>query len=124
MATPNKDTAKEVYTPDHATRSVASAESVPSTASDGTDCSGFNVLAVTRTLGGAATECTFDLYYYDNNAWFKAVQSSDLVTDGLYTATDVDWFQQFNIAAVFRFKFVITAITGAGTVQVTENLSV
>jgi hypothetical protein len=125
MATPNKDAAKEVYTPDHRTRTQSSVDSVPALATDGVDCSGFNVLAVRRSLVGA-TSVDFTLYYYDNsgdnNGWFPVEVSTDLALAD-YDPTQNEYFQQYNIAGVYRYKFVLDTVVG-GTVRVTENLSI
>ena len=121
MATPNKDAAKEVYTPDHSTRTQSAIDSVPSLSTDGTDCSGFNVLAVTRKLL-VATSVDYSLYFFDNKAWILVEDSTGLDLSD-YDPTAPVFFQHYNISAVFRYKFVLTTVTG-GTVEVTENLSV
>jgi len=118
--TANKTAAKEVYTPDHSNRVVSAAESVPSLSTDGTDCSGFNVLAVSRTLT-LATTVDFALYYYDGAGWLVAEDSTALAVDD-YDPTAASFFQQYNIAGVFRYKFVVTATDG--TLRVAENLSI
>lgn len=121
MATPNRDAANEVYTPVTATRLVSSVpESTPSLVTDGTTCAGFNVLAVTRQLA-TATTVDFTLYYYDGNAWVL-VEDSTLLAAADYSPTGADFFQQYNISGVSRYKFVVASADG--TVRVTENLSV
>lgn len=121
MANPDRDTANLVYTPKTTTRTVSAAESVPSTDSDGTDCTGFNVLAVTRTLITAST-CDYTLYLYNGNEWVPAEVSTGLATDE-YDPTATSFYQQYSIAGALRFAFVITSITG-GDATVTENISV
>lgn len=121
MTTPNKEAAKEVYTPDHATRLVSAAEAVPNSPTDGVDCSGFNVLSLSRVLK-TATDAQFTLWFFDNKDWV-AVEDTTTLPIADYDPTETGFLQQYNIAGVFRYKTQITALTG-GNVQVTENLSV
>ena len=123
MATPDRDSAHEVYTPMHQTRPVTSGampEAAPSAALDGVDCKGSNLLAFTRKHATATTS-QYKIHFYDANGWFVAEDSSALSATN-YTPTNAVFFQQYNIGGIWRYK--ITMESADGDVTVVENISV
>jgi len=123
MATPNKDAAKEVYTPDHQTRTFTSGglpEADPSLATDGTDCSKYNVLTFFRHHNASGTS-QYELWYYDNIQWFVYEDSSTLAVAD-YDPTADHFMQHYNVVGVYRYKLVMQSSTVDG--RVTENLQI
>jgi len=118
---PNRDTANAVYKPIHAARTVVSfPESAPTTATDGTDCAGYNVLAITRK-NSAATTSAYTLWGYNGVEWFPAEVSTDL-TAAEYDPTATWHHSQYNITGWFRYS--LQAVSADGEVKFTENMQV
>lgn len=124
MATPDRDAANEVYTPLHKdARSVtagAMPEAAPTLATEGVDCSEWNMLAFTRKHTTATTS-QWKLHFYDNDGWFVAEDSSTL-DPADYDPTAPIFFQQYNLGGVWRYK--ITMESADGTVKVVENVQI
>ena len=120
--TAERDAANAVYTALHFARVVDSTpESIPSAATDGENCIGYNVLFLSTKLLAGATSHSYELWYYDGAVWKKVEDSSTLAIDEFDPTKDFE--QHYNIAAVQRFALRLMTNVG-GDVQVVTNVSV
>lgn len=125
MTTGNLDAAKEVYTAQIVSgRAFVSGagplESEPTLSTDGASCLEFNILAVRRHHNAGGTS-QYELWYYDGFGWWVEEDSS-LLDIANYDPAEDDFFQQFNVSGIHRYKFRMMTATVAGTVS--ENLQI
>jgi hypothetical protein len=116
----NRDAANDVYTSLKFSRVVATApESMPTLATDGENCIGFNVLALSTKMLG--TSHSYELYFWDGHYWKLIEGSSELTVDEFDPTKD--FFQHYNISAVERFYVRLMTSVGGAT-RVTTNIGV
>ena len=91
---------------------VSSAESVPSSATDGVDCQSFNTVAVAiHTLAGSPTY-SLDVWLYTGDAWIQASGGSGAPAS--FPDLTATFGQIFNIAGFDRiFVRVFALDTGS-----------
>lgn len=119
---PNRDTARAVYTPVKASRSVdaSSPEDAPTLSTDGTDSTGFSVLLITRKHNTATTS-NYVLWLFDGDDWLDVEDTSTLdVAD--YDPTADNQHAKYDISGWSRYYVQFT--TGNGSVVVNEIMQV